>query len=568
MPFYGAVDRLRRRRRAGPPASADDPPRHHLRHCRRRSRDRRDRRGARRLRQHLHGRASRHPRVGWRRTNAGVARDRLRLQVPGRHSVLNALAAVAVGLELGVPFDVLAGALADFQGAERRFERRGVVHGITVVDDYGHHPTEIAAVLDAARAAAPARVVVAFQPHRYTRTAQLMPEFAAALAPGRRSRAHRHLCRRRGADSRRRRRGSGRSRQPPPSAAGHRSCARSTAWRRPWPSLATPGRPRHHPGRRLDRRSGDRSCCASSSAGTAGRQRREPRPAVAVRQAVPPRAGEAGRAARAPSCAALTIAAKRRRPGRLGRARRPGVVIALVTESPALRVTHHHRARQRPPLARRGAGAARRSAWTGTSCRSTSRRGGPGSWRRRGSRPRWSAGCCPARSTSWSANGCRWASPGSAAISTWSISHGVVIDEYGPIYADLDLPVIDGLASPPQQRRAAGRRAAHGAGRPAARRRRRPRAAGVAALADRRPRRPRRGGAARRRHGDAAARRSRLRRAAAGLPRRRLGAQGAGRGNRHGRPAVRRADVRAADRRRRAGRSPRRGSCGGRTGGQ
>ncbi|MEZ5415786.1 MAG: UDP-N-acetylmuramate--L-alanine ligase [Vicinamibacterales bacterium] len=108
---------------------------------------------------------------------------RLRLQVPGRHSVLNALAAVAVGLELAVPFDVMAGALEEFTGAERRFEVRGVVHGVTVVDDYGHHPTEIAAVLAAARAAAPRRVVVAFQPHRYSRTAQLLPDFAAALAP-------------------------------------------------------------------------------------------------------------------------------------------------------------------------------------------------------------------------------------------------------------------------------------------------------------------------------------------------------------------------------------------------
>ena len=108
---------------------------------------------------------------------------RLRLQVPGRHSVLNALAAVAVGLELGVPFDVIAAALEEFSGAERRFEVRGVVRGITVVDDYGHHPTEIAAVLAAARAAAPRRIVVAFQPHRYSRTAQLMPDFAAALAP-------------------------------------------------------------------------------------------------------------------------------------------------------------------------------------------------------------------------------------------------------------------------------------------------------------------------------------------------------------------------------------------------
>ncbi len=96
--------------------------------------------------------------------------------------MLNALAAVAVGLELGVPFDVIASALEEFTGAERRFEVRGVVNGITVVDDYGHHPTEIAAVLAAARAAAPTRVVVVFQPHRYSRTAQLLPDFAGALA--------------------------------------------------------------------------------------------------------------------------------------------------------------------------------------------------------------------------------------------------------------------------------------------------------------------------------------------------------------------------------------------------
>ncbi len=106
----------------------------------------------------------------------------LRLRVPGRHSVQNALAAVAVGLELDVPFETVATALAEFSGAERRFERHGVVHGITIVDDYGHHPTEIAAVLAAARAAKPARVVVAFQPHRYTRTRDLMQEFGTALA--------------------------------------------------------------------------------------------------------------------------------------------------------------------------------------------------------------------------------------------------------------------------------------------------------------------------------------------------------------------------------------------------
>jgi UDP-N-acetylmuramate--alanine ligase len=119
-----------------------------------------------------------------RRTDTAAVQPigQLRLQVPGRHSVQNALAAIAVGLELDVPFDRIAQALADFQGAERRFQRRGVVNDITVIDDYGHHPTEIAAVLAAARAAGPARILVAFQPHRYTRTRDLMREFGLALA--------------------------------------------------------------------------------------------------------------------------------------------------------------------------------------------------------------------------------------------------------------------------------------------------------------------------------------------------------------------------------------------------
>jgi UDP-N-acetylmuramate--alanine ligase len=112
------------------------------------------------------------------------ARKRLgdiHLKVPGRHNMLNALAAVAVAVELDVPFDRIAGALREFRGAERRFELRGEERGVMVVDDYGHHPTEIAAVIAAARAGLDRRVVVAFQPHRYSRTQQLLPEFAAAL---------------------------------------------------------------------------------------------------------------------------------------------------------------------------------------------------------------------------------------------------------------------------------------------------------------------------------------------------------------------------------------------------
>jgi UDP-N-acetylmuramate--alanine ligase len=106
----------------------------------------------------------------------------LTLRVPGRHNVANALAAIALGLELGVPFDVIATALEEFRGAERRFERKGEARGITVVDDYGHHPTEIAAVLRAARDSGAGRVVCVFQPHRYTRTAHLLAEFGPALA--------------------------------------------------------------------------------------------------------------------------------------------------------------------------------------------------------------------------------------------------------------------------------------------------------------------------------------------------------------------------------------------------
>jgi UDP-N-acetylmuramate--alanine ligase len=116
------------------------------------------------------------------RSGALLKLGRLTLAVPGRHNLLNALGAVAIGLEVGVPFERIAAALGEFQGAERRFQRIGEAQGVMVVDDYGHHPTEISAVIAAARAGLERRVVVVFQPHRYSRTSHLMAEFGDALA--------------------------------------------------------------------------------------------------------------------------------------------------------------------------------------------------------------------------------------------------------------------------------------------------------------------------------------------------------------------------------------------------
>lgn len=106
----------------------------------------------------------------------------LRLSVPGRHNVQNALAAVAVGLDAGLSFETIAEALRGFSGAERRFQRVGEAHGVTVVDDYAHHPTEVAATLRAARLQNYDRVLCVFQPHRFTRTQHLAKEFGPAFA--------------------------------------------------------------------------------------------------------------------------------------------------------------------------------------------------------------------------------------------------------------------------------------------------------------------------------------------------------------------------------------------------
>ncbi len=110
------------------------------------------------------------------------ALGRIELPVPGKHNIYNALAATAVAIELGVDFETVAESFRVFKNANRRFQIKGEVAGIMVVDDYGHHPTEILATLDAAkRSSEGKRTVVIFQPHRYTRTQDLMNDFAISF---------------------------------------------------------------------------------------------------------------------------------------------------------------------------------------------------------------------------------------------------------------------------------------------------------------------------------------------------------------------------------------------------
>jgi UDP-N-acetylmuramate--alanine ligase len=105
-----------------------------------------------------------------------------RLHVPGLHNILNATAAIAVGVGLDIPAPQIQEALENFRGVDRRFQVRGRVGGITVIDDYGHHPTEIRATLAAAKQCGYRKIHVIFQPHRYTRTRDLMEEFATAFS--------------------------------------------------------------------------------------------------------------------------------------------------------------------------------------------------------------------------------------------------------------------------------------------------------------------------------------------------------------------------------------------------
>ena len=123
--------------------------------------------------------------------------------MPGAHNVANSLAAVAVGLDLGVPFDAVRAGLESFTGVDRRFQVRGEARGVLVIDDYGHHPTEIRVTLETLRRrAGERRTVVLFQPHRFTRTQALWDDFCQAFHQADVLLADGHLPGRRGADPR------------------------------------------------------------------------------------------------------------------------------------------------------------------------------------------------------------------------------------------------------------------------------------------------------------------------------------------------------------------------------
>ena len=119
-----------------------------------------------------------------RATNVSRTIEGVRLPMFGQHNVLNALAAIAVAQEMGLPDETIRGALASFAGVKRRFTKTGEAHGITVIDDYGHHPVEIAAVLRAARQAygGSGKVIAVMQPHRYSRLGALRDEFATCFS--------------------------------------------------------------------------------------------------------------------------------------------------------------------------------------------------------------------------------------------------------------------------------------------------------------------------------------------------------------------------------------------------
>ncbi|RTL51633.1 MAG: UDP-N-acetylmuramate--L-alanine ligase [Bradyrhizobiaceae bacterium] len=121
--------------------------------------------------------------VEFRNRSTGAAHEiaNLVLPMPGRHNALNATAAIAVAHEIGISDDAIRKAIADFGGVKRRFTKTGEWNGVTIIDDYGHHPVEIAAVLKAARDTAKGRVIAVVQPHRYTRLQSLFEEFCTCF---------------------------------------------------------------------------------------------------------------------------------------------------------------------------------------------------------------------------------------------------------------------------------------------------------------------------------------------------------------------------------------------------
>ena len=129
----------------------------------------------------LSGIALEGPAVGFDAFRKGEPLGRFRVGMVGRHNALNALAVIALADEMGIPTEVTRAGLASFNGVQRRFTVRGETGGVTVVDDYGHHPAEVRATLKGARESFGRRVVCVFQPHRYTRTRDLLDEFVTAF---------------------------------------------------------------------------------------------------------------------------------------------------------------------------------------------------------------------------------------------------------------------------------------------------------------------------------------------------------------------------------------------------
>jgi UDP-N-acetylmuramate--alanine ligase len=119
--------------------------------------------------------------VAERGSGAARAIKALKLPMYGAHNAQNALAAISLALEMGIGDEAIRKGLAGFAGVNRRFTKTGEVAGVTIIDDYGHHPVEIAAVLDAARSSTPGKVIAVFQPHRYSRVASLFDDFCTCF---------------------------------------------------------------------------------------------------------------------------------------------------------------------------------------------------------------------------------------------------------------------------------------------------------------------------------------------------------------------------------------------------